>query len=387
VLTSFGIGVKVKIQPGSTSQEPLSLQFKYISMSRSNFEFSEEELKQELGTWRIEPLSNGFAQAYKVIYKTYQTTIAAKAFFIPDQKTNKMHHFDLSLRIFKRRKKSDPWVEQIEEDKNEFGDHRRMDFNVGSGKAVKELTKFLNAQYEHIGEEIKTPKIVIDNPSDYDVEKFISEMSLSQIEDFSNGVRIQSLKEYRDFLKNNLDKNETFIQSWLDEEDGKFRKQRCLIFGLEFIDHKREGELSRKRFDILTRSSMSKNEYVIFELKSPSDEIFKVKESKSKQGGISTEYHLSPQLSRAIPQILRYRSKFENAPQDDDDLQRIGIQKGNIRKCIILLGQRKNDPIWNNHFQDLKSSLSNNLEILTYTDLIDKLDVTIQNLEDNLDLE
>ncbi|MDZ7693965.1 MAG: hypothetical protein U5K69_23080 [Balneolaceae bacterium] len=249
-------------------------------MSRSKYQFTDDELDQELGTWKIEPLSKGFAKSYKVLYKTYRTTIAAKAFFIPDQETQKLHHFDLSLRIFKRKRKNDPWVEQVNESQNEFGKHRRMDLTVGNGEAVKELTKFLNAQYEHLGKKIRTPKVVIDDPSDFDVEEFISNMSLTQIENFSNGVKIQTLKEYRDFLKNNLNKNETFIQDWLDEKDGKYRKQRCLIFGLEFIDHKREGELSRKRFDILTRSSMSKNEYVIFELKSPSDEIFRVREAQ-----------------------------------------------------------------------------------------------------------
>ena len=67
-------------------------------------------------------------------------------------------------------------------------------------------------------------------------------------------IQIETLKDHKKFLEENLDKNETYIQNWLDENDAQFRKQRCLIFGLEFTDHKREGELSSKRFDLLDNS-------------------------------------------------------------------------------------------------------------------------------------
>jgi hypothetical protein len=36
--------------------------------------------------------------------------------------------------------------------------------------------------------------------------------------------------------------------------------------------------LSRKRFDILTRLSEDENEHVIIELKSPCEDVFKIKE-------------------------------------------------------------------------------------------------------------
>lgn len=356
-------------------------------MSKEEFHFTDEELEQELGSWEIQPRANGFAKSYKTLYKTHWTTIAAKSFLIPNKETGKIHHFDISIRIFKRNKKSDPWEEQIETDENPYGYHRQLDIDAGGGKAVRELTNFLLAQYELIGSKIESNKVVIDKPTDIDVQEFIRKMSLGQIEDFSQGIKIKALKEYRDFLENNLDKNESFIQDWLDEENGKYRKQRCLIFGLEFIDHKREGELSRKRFDILTKSSMTSNEYVLIELKSPCDDIFKIVQKNTSNDGTSVEYHLSPQLSRAIPQILRYKSKFEKLPEDDDDLRRIGLPKGEIKKCIILLGKKSDDPVWVDHFKSLKNNLGGGLEILTYSDLIEKLDVTIKNLEENLELE
>lgn len=356
-------------------------------MSKEKFQFTEEELEQELGSWEIKPVANGFAQSYKTLYKTYRTTIAAKSFLIPNKQTGEIHHFDISIRIFKRNKKTDPWEEQIETDQNPFGYHRQLDINAGNGKAVRKLTNFLLAQHELVGSKIESYKVVVDKPTDIDVQEFIKKMSFGQIEEFSQGIKIHTLKDYRDFLRDNLDKNESFIQNWLDEDNSKYRKQRCLIFGLEFIDHKREGELSRKRFDILTRSSITNNEYVLIELKSPCDDIFKVVEKNTSNKGTSVEYHLSPQLSRAIPQILRYKSKFEKLPEDDDDFRRIGLKKGEIKKCIILLGQKNDDLVWMDHFKSLTNNLGGGLEILTYSDLIEKLDVTIKNLEENLELE
>ncbi len=353
----------------------------------NSYKFTDKELQQELGSWQIDALSDGFASSYKTIYKTKFTTIAAKAFLIPNRETGEIHHFDLSIRIFKRKRTSDPWEEYIDENENPFGYHRQIDINAGSGKAVRELTNFLLAQYELIGTKINSSKVVIDKPTDVDIQELVSKMSLGQIENFGQGIRIQTLKEYKQFLIENLDKNEKFIQDWLDEEDGKYRKQRCLIFGIEFIDHKREGELGRKRFDILTRASLNSSEYVIIELKSPKDNVFKIVEKQSSQGGTSVEYHLSPEISRAIPQILRYKSKFESKTEDDDDLKRIGIEKGLVKKCIIIIGQKSNDPIWIDHFVNLKNNLSNTLEIWTYSDLIEKLEITIKNLEENLNEE
>lgn len=356
-------------------------------MTTKENEFTDEELEQELGSWRVEPLNNGFAQSYKTLYKTYKTTVAVKSFLVPNKVTGEIRHFGVSLRVFKRRKKDEPWVEQLNESINPFGNRRELTIDAGNGKAVRELTNFLLAQYELVGTKVDSKKVIIDQPTDMDVEEFIDKLSFGQLENFGQGVKIQSLKAYKRFLEQNLDKNEAFIQNWLDADNYKYRKQRCLIFGLEYIDHKREGELSRKRFDILTRSSMERNEYVIIELKSPCDEIFKVETRKTAQGE-SVEYHLSPQLSRAIPQILRYKSKLTSLPNDDDDLRRIGISKGNVNKCIILLGQkRENDPIWMDHFNSLKANLSNSLEVWTYTDLIDKLTITIKNLEENLNAE
>ena len=191
-------------------------------------------------------------------------------------------------------------------------------------------------------------------------------------------IQIEILKSHLSFLENNLDKNETFIQNWLDEKKGIFRKQRCLIFGIEYVDPKREGEFMRKRFDILAEQNL--DNHVLIELKSPSAEIFRIIQSPTTNDGITTEYHLSPELSRAIPQILQYKKWYENARIEE--IQVLGIDKKAIHKCIIIIGTRNIDPLWKENFQMLKSNL--NIELLTYTDLIDKMKNTIGNLEENL---
>lgn len=209
-------------------------------------------------------------------------------------------------------------------------------------------------------------------------------------------IQIKILEQYKQFLENNLDKNEEFIQKWIDgkldnegnninsenEERKKIARSRCLIFGLEFISHKREGQISSKQFDILTRISQGKNDYVLIELKAPSGDVFSTKPKENQNEGESTEYSLSADVSRAIPQISDYRNLLENGTEVE--WQKIGLPKGKISKCLIVIGIKKEDPVWLEHFLNLRRNLSSTIEILTYTDLIQKLETIIKNLKDNL---
>lgn len=192
-------------------------------------------------------------------------------------------------------------------------------------------------------------------------------------------IQIDILKSHISFLKNNLDKNETFIQNWIDEDGGKFRKQRCLIFGLEYVDPKREGQVAGKKFDLLAEHDLE--HYVIFELKSPKDDVFKVAQTEMVAGGVSTEYCLSPQLGRAIPEILGYKKMYDSA--QGEELQKFGIKvKKPISKCVIILGTREEDSVWKENFERISSCL-NGIELLTYNHLIDRLENTVSNLEEN----
>ena len=193
-------------------------------------------------------------------------------------------------------------------------------------------------------------------------------------------IQIDILKSHISFLKSNLDKNETFIQDWIDEDGGKFRKQRCLIFGLEYVDPKREGEFNRKKFDIL--AEQDREHHILIELKSPNVDIFDIKETGTPNEGKTTEYSLSEKIARAIPQVLGYKEWYENASAEE--LQKLGIStKKEISKCIIIIGKNIIDDVWKGNLSRLRNSLSK-IEILTYTDLIDKMKNTIKNFEENL---
>lgn len=192
-------------------------------------------------------------------------------------------------------------------------------------------------------------------------------------------VQIETLKAQKAFVEKNLDKNETFFQDWIDEEDGKYRKQRCLIFGIEYVDPKREGKLNEKRFDIL--AEQNRENHVLIELKSPNADIFSVKKTQNINGGISTEYEISPELARAIPQILGYKKWYEDA--SPEEIQALGIEsKKTVSKCIIVIGHTVEDAVWKGNFNRIKDTI--NIEILTYDNLIDKLENSIKNLEENL---
>ncbi len=209
-------------------------------------------------------------------------------------------------------------------------------------------------------------------------------------------IQIKILEQYKEFLKEHLNQDETFIQNWIDgkiDDDGvatnstgderkKTAKSRCLIFGLEFISHKREGEIGSKQFDILTRISQGENNYVLIELKSPNKDVFATKTRLNQNGGQVVDYSLSDDVSRAIPQISDYRSLLDRG--GEAEWQKIGLPTGKISKCLIVIGVKKNDPVWQEHFLSLKRNLSGTIEILTYTDLIQKIETTIENLKDNL---
>jgi hypothetical protein len=123
-------------------------------------------------------------------------------------------------------------------------------------------------------------------------------------------------------------------------------------------------------------------EYVLIELKSPSGDIFEVKTTQTRNGG-SDEYLLHKDLSRAIPQILEYKSDLESKNPDDPELDMLGIQQGiKIKKCIIVIGKNSDNSRWKKNRHNLAGSLSSVLEINTYSDLLNKLESTISNIEE-----
>lgn len=214
-------------------------------------------------------------------------------------------------------------------------------------------------------------------------EKLVRNSEIDSVVMLRSASTIKLLKSYRDKIKDFIDNNasETDVQSWIDQDGHKFRQERCMIFGLEFIDHKREGGVSGNRYDLLTRIGSETEERILIELKSPSDDIFDTKETKT-INDIKKEYSLSNSIARAIPQILEYKKILEDKKVGDPEFEKIGeFSEIKINKCIVIIGTKKSDPRWSNNLYEFRNSLNSNLEVWTYTDLFNKIDSTIKNLE------
>ena len=189
--------------------------------------------------------------------------------------------------------------------------------------------------------------------------------------------QLSILESNKEFIINNLNASETTIQNWIDEENWRYRKQRCLIFWIDLIAPKREWMLMNKRYDILMTHTLES--HVIVELKWPSADIFKIIRTNNPNEWTRTEYHLSDEVSRAIPQILWYKRWYATARPEEVQAMWISEIKP-VSRCIIVIWKRcDTDPVWIENFISLKIHL-HWVEIITYTDLIDSITNTINNL-------
>ncbi len=217
-------------------------------------------------------------------------------------------------------------------------------------------------------------------------EKVLSEISDAEAKDiissdnklikgFFNAlpqIRVDILESLKTQLEGNLTNNERNLQSWIDEN----KKVRCMIFGLEFIDYKREVSFGNSRFDILTEQSGL--DHVIIEMKSPNVGLFDVVR-KSTNNGEKEEYIISKDLGEAIPQVIKYFDEYQR--ENDETFKKNGVLKKRVSKAIILIGRNEKDNIvWQEHFNRLRHRLSG-IEILTYDHLVEKIGNQIENLK------
>lgn len=222
-----------------------------------------------------------------------------------------------------------------------------------------------------------------DKSKEAEVVRVADDLGVDVSEILRTRSTITLLKSYQTKLQGFIDDNasETEVQNWLDEDNHKYRQQRCLIFGLEYIDFKREGSASSKRFDVLTRVGSKYIDHVLIELKSPSDDMFDVDMSDTINYPTG-QYKINEPLARAIPQILEYKSILEGKSAGDPDLERLGIKdKAYIGKCIVVIGKHNDNARWLQNRKNIVKSLGSTLEVWTYTELLDKLTATIENLE------
>lgn len=222
-----------------------------------------------------------------------------------------------------------------------------------------------------------------DKSKEAEVVKIADDLGVNVSEILRTRSTITLLKNYQTKLQEFIDNDasETDVQNWLDEDNHKYRQQRCLIFGIEYIDFKREGSASSKRFDVLTRVGSKYIDHVLIELKSPADDMFDIDMSDTINYPTG-QYKINEPLARAIPQILEYKSVLEDKSAGDPDLEKLGIKdRAHIGKCIIIVGKHGDDPRWLQNRKNLVKSLGATLEIWTYTELLGKLTSTIENLE------
>ena len=67
----------------------------------------------------------------------------------------------------------------------------------------------------------------------------------------------------------------------------------------------------------------------------------------------------------------------------EEKIEELGIsEKKKVSDCIIVIGQRKENKVWKENFNDLKDNIK--IKIWTYNDLIDRMTNTIRNLKENL---
>jgi hypothetical protein len=216
-----------------------------------------------------------------------------------------------------------------------------------------------------------------------DLNVIINDLFNKKPEKIENSViinyTISKLEECKFFLEQNLNSSETDVHKhWLREYN---REYRNMIFGLEYTHHKHNQKTpSCTIYDIIMSNDIGGLEITVVELKSPSHRIFDTNNT-------GVEVKLSSDLSRAIPQVLEYARKIKNATSADER-KRLGVpQEGKlkIKKSIIVIGNNNEftgDNLYlQDHLTSIRESFNSSLEIWTYSDLINKITITIKNLK------
>lgn len=327
--------------------------------------------------------SKGFASATKIIKDTNRTKTVVTALHIPNA-SGQIHHYDITLYRYRRDKSSDTKDWQLqrdfslrEEEVCAFYDFL-SDQNQFIGKSFSD--KFATVIYS--AQEINTKDIqnvrsLIRNLSTEQLEQIVaSDVGVEAITKSLPRLRIDLLERLIIDLKSLLEKSEKDVQNWIDDDP----KVHCLIFGLEYIDYKRETPFGNSQFDILT--DISGTEHVIIELKSPNKPLFQIIERKLKNG-VKKDYALSPDLAEAIPQTIKYFRDYDR--ESKETFIKNGTEQKKVPKAIIIIGRNiKDDSVWQDHYCDLRNRIAG-IEVLTYDHLIEKLQNQITNLK-KLDL-
>lgn len=325
----------------------------------------------------------GFVSSAKILKDTSKTVTIATSFHIPDNE-GKIHHYDINLYKFSRKKVTDAndWVRQSSLTLRENEAQELLSFFIEQNSilGIKFDKKYANVFFSDkkiSSGDIEEVKNVIKGLSDEELIRIIlsEENKSDAISRSLPNLRVDLLEKLITELTALLDKNEKAVQNWLDEDP----ILRCLIFGLEYVDYKREAGFGNSKFDVLT--DISGTEHVIIELKSPNKDFFTISKIQLKNG-FKSEYSISPDLAEAIPQTLKYFRDYEN--ETEETFIKNGTTHKKVPKAIIVIGRNiKDDKIWQDHYCDLANRVAG-IEMLTYDHLIEKMRNQLENLK-NLD--
>jgi hypothetical protein len=346
-------------------------------MEQNNFD---TKLNEEIEAISIYAKSRGFGVSKQVIYKTDFTTIIAHAFHIP-KKDGTIHHFDLKINKYKRKKKTESWdlvVDDIEQD--DQGDFQSLKIDSGNGEAVKKLTEFLNAQYQAIGQKIEKKKVIIDNPEDIDLSfiKYLGQKKLKNIDSLVSVTRLEVI--LTNWNTNKENSSEEFWQQLFQNHTWILSQ----IFSCPFVQigkkfycgGKEDDDKGGVKGDLLYKNNLTGN-LAFIEIKTPEAEIVGNQYRGDEEGKENIIYSMSNDLTGGINQVLNQRKIYLNTHGDNN-----GKFLHNA-KCILVIGRV--DKLRNKDEKksfELYRSSSRDVEIITFDELFGRVQTFLDLLKD-----
>jgi hypothetical protein len=346
-------------------------------MDQNNFDV---KLKDEIDAISIDAKSRGFGVSRQVIYKTDFTTIIAHAFHIP-KKDGTIHHFDLKLNKYKRKKTTEPWEAVVDEAEDHFhGDFQSMKIDAGNGEAVKKLTEFLNAQYQAIGQKIEKKKVIIDNPEEIDFS-FIKHLNQNKLKNIDSLVSVVRLEDIIKNWNNNIgNSNEEFWQQLFQNHTwilSQIFSCPFILIGKKFYcGGKEDDDKGGVKGDLLYKNDLTGN-LAFIEIKTPETKIIGNKYRGDEEGKENVIFSMSDELTGGINQVLNQRKIYINTHGDNN-----GKFLHNA-KCILVIGKINNlrDSDEKKSFE-LYRSYSKEVEIITFDELFGRIQAFLNLLKE-----
>lgn len=340
----------------------------------------DQKLNEEINAISIEAKSRGFGVSRQVIYKTDFTTIIAHAFHIP-KKDGAIHHFDLKINKYKRKKKSEPWeliVDDVEQD--DQGDFQSLKIDAGNGEAVKKLTEFLNAQYKAIGQKIEKKKVIIDSPEDFDFS-FIRHLDPNKLKNIDSLVSTARLEDILKNWNNNINNsNEEFWQQLFQNHTwilSQIFSCPFILIGKKFYcGGKEDDDKGGVKGDLLYKNDLTGN-LAFVEIKTPETDIVGKQYRGDDDGKENVIYSMSDELTGGVNQVLNQRKIYLNTHGDNN-----GKFLHNA-KCILIIGKIsdfKNDDEKKSF--ELFRSFTKEVEIITFDELFGRTSAFLKLLKE-----